>query len=266
MGQLGFSLSPAPRLGADFAGTQERVNVAVLVPAEQRNPDLPMSDTQASNPGRPAPEALVYVGSACPHCGGVLDALTGLVKQGLLARLEIVNLTAGRQPAPGDAVRSVPWTRIGHFELVGAIPAEELADWAERAAAGTGWAAYYVHLLEHRRLDEVERLVRTNPAGLRDLLTLVGAEATPMALRIGIGAVAEDLAGDPALRAAVPVLVQLTLSATPQARADACHFLGLAGDPQAVPAVRRLLDDERPDVREIAAETLALLGADELDD
>jgi HEAT repeat protein len=87
-----------------------------------------------------------------------------------------------------------------------------------------------------------------------------------MALRIGIGALVEDLAGEPALRSAVPALVQLTLSDNPQARADACHFLGLAGDPRAVPAVRPLLDDERPDVREIAAETLALLGAGEIDE
>ena len=163
-------------------------------------------------------------------------------------------------------MRSVPWTRIGPFELVGSIPADELEDWAERAAAGSGWAAYYAHLLENRRLEEAVRLLRTNPAGLLDLLALVGAEETPMALRIGIGALVEDLAGEPALRAAVPALVQLTLSDNPQARADACHFLSLAGDPQAIPAVRRLLDDERPDVREIAAETLALLGADEIND
>ena len=225
-----------------------------------------MTDTYPSNPDRPLPEALVYVGSACPHCATVLDGLVRLVKQGRLARLEIVNLTAGRQPALGDEVRSVPWTRIGPFELVGAMPAAELSAWADRAAAGNGWAAYYAHLLEHRRLDEVGRLVRASPTGLLELLALLGADETPMALRIGIGALVEDLAGEPALRAAVPALVQLTLSDNPQARADACHFLGLAGDPKAIPPVRRLLEDERPDVREIAAETLALLGADGRDD
>jgi hypothetical protein len=222
-----------------------------------------MSDTHPSNLDRPAPEALVYIGSACPHCGAVLDALTRLVKQGRLARLEIVNLTAGRQPAREDGVRAVPWMRIGPFELVGSIPAEELADWAEQAAAGTGWAAYYAHLLEHRRLDEVERLAGERPATLIDLLALLGEADTPMALRIGVGALIEGLASGPALAQAVPVLVQLTLSDLAQARADACHFLGLAGDPGAIPAVRRLLADEQPDVREIAAETLAMLGTDD---
>jgi hypothetical protein len=225
-----------------------------------------MPEMPSSSPDLAAPEALVYIGSACPHCGPVLDGLLRLVKQGRLSRLVIVNLTAGPRPAEGDSVRSVPWTRIGPFELVGSIPADELEDWAERAATGSGWAAYYAHLLENRRLEEAVRLLRTSPAGLLDLLALVGGGDTPMALRIGIGALVEDLAGEPALRSAVPALVQLTLSDNPQARADACHFLGLAGDPRAVPAVRPLLDDERPDVREIAAETLALLGAGEIDE
>jgi HEAT repeats len=207
------------------------------------------------------PRALVYIGSGCPHCPAVLEGLTRLVKDGRLAQLEVVNLSVAG-PVTGDVVRSVPWMRIGPFELVGSIPAAELADWVERAATGEGWAAYYAHLLEHRRLDEVERLVHERPGTLIDLLDLLGDTGTPMALRIGIGALLEGLAGGPILAAAVPLLAQLTLSDLPQTRADACHFLGLAGDPQAIPAVRRLLDDEQPDVREIAGETLALLGAD----
>ena len=213
--------------------------------------------------GKPA-VALVYIGSGCPHCPAVVDGLTRLVKDGRLARLEVVNLSVV-ESVPGDVARSVPWMRIGPFELVGSIPAGELADWAERAATGEGWAAYYAHLLEHRRLDEVERLVYARPATLIDLLDLLGDTGTPMALRIGIGALLEGLAGGPILAGAVPVLVQLTLSDLPQTRADACHYLGLAGDAQATPAVRRLLDDEQPDVREIAGETLALLGANRPD-
>lgn len=227
----------------------------------------PMTSSLAPRPaeaGKPA-VALVYIGSGCPHCPAVVDGLTRLVKDGRLARLEVVNLSVV-EPAPGGVVRSVPWMRIGPFELVGSIPAAELADWAERAATGEGWAAYYAHLLEHRRLDEVERLVYERPATLIDLLDLLGDTGTPMALRIGIGALLEGLAGGPILAGAVPVLVQLTLSDLPQTRADACHYLGLAGDAQATPAVRRLLDDEQPDVREIAGETLALLGADRPDD
>ena len=81
-----------------------------------------------------------------------------------------------------------------------------------------------------------------------------------MATRVAISAVVEELSGTRALEAAVPDLEQLTLSELAQTRADACHFLGLSGNRQALPAVRRLLEDEHPDVREIALETLAILG------
>ena len=231
-------------------------------------PKTPRSATDPApgpaQPGAPV-DALVYIGSGCPHCSAVVDGLARMVKDGRLARLEVVNLSV-TQPAPGNAVRSVPWTRIGPFELLGSIPVGALADWAERAATGEGWADYYAHLLEQRRLDEVEGLVRERPDTLIDLLDLLGDADTPMALRIGIGALLEGLAGVPVLAQAVPILVQLTLSDLPQTRADACHYLGLAGDHAAIPAVRRLLDDEQPDVREIACETLALLGADIPDD
>jgi len=208
----------------------------------------------------PPPAALLYIATGCAHCPVVLDGLVRLVKEGRLARLEVVNLTADPGAAPPRAVRSVPWTRIGPFELEGVLSQSELADWAGAAAAGEGWAAYYGHLLDTRRLKEVTRQIRERPATLEDLLNLLAAEETPLATRIGISAVMEDLQGTPALSGLLPQLEQLTLSGLPQTRADACHFLGLSGDHRAVPIVRHLLDDEDPQVREIAVETLALLG------
>jgi len=209
--------------------------------------------------GSPPPNALLYIGTGCPHCGSVLDGLARMVKAGKLARLEVVNVAVEPEAGQAHGVRSVPWTRIGPFELIGDLSPAEIADWVERAGTGGGWSAYYAHLLESRRLDEVAQRVRARPATLAGLLGLLDDEA-PMAVRIGISAVVEELAGSEPLRAVLPQLEQLTLSDSPQTRADACHFLGLAGDRSAAAAVRRLLDDDQPDVREIAMETLAMLG------
>lgn len=79
-------------------------------------------------------------------------------------------------------------------------------------------------------------------------------------MRIGISAIIEALADSVILRRAVPALAPLTLSDSPQIRADACDFPGLAGDRMASASLRRLLEDEHPEVREVAAEALALLG------
>lgn len=206
------------------------------------------------------PSARLFIGTGCPHCPAVLEGLARLVKEGRLGRLEVINLSVAPALAREHGVRSVPWVRIGPFDLAGALSPEDLADWVDYAAAGEGWSVYYAHLLENRRLDEVVRRIRDRPATLADLLNLLGSDETPMATRIGISAVVEELAGAPALHAAVPELEQLTLSGSAQTRADACHFLGLSGDRRALPSVRRLLQDEQADVREIALETLALLA------
>ena len=45
-----------------------------------------------------------------------------------------------------------------------------------------------------------------------------------------------------------------------QVRADAAHFLGLTGSPDARKVLRRLSKDKNAEVREIARESMAELG------
>ena len=81
-----------------------------------------------------------------------------------------------------------------------------------------------------------------------------------MAARIGVGAVLEELAESGLLGPAVAPLLGLLTSETPQVRADACHYLGLTGDPGVREAVTPLLEDADAEVREIARETLEEIG------
>jgi hypothetical protein len=209
------------------------------------------------------PSARLLIATGCNHCAATLEGLIRLVKAGRLSALEIVNLSVSPGHVRDSDGRSVPVTRVGPFRLEGALTPDELSDWVEAVSGGGGWAAYYAHLLDRQRLDEVLERLRERRSGLAELLSLLASEETAMTTRIGIGAVIEELAGSARVRAVIPDLVQLTLSESHQTRADACHYLGLTGDASVVPAVRRLLGDEREEVREIASETLAMLGADE---
>jgi hypothetical protein len=206
------------------------------------------------------PSARLLIATGCSHCAAVIEGLVRLVKAGQLSSVEIVNLSVSPNEQPDRGIRSVPVTEIGPFRLEGGLSPAELSDWADAAVNGEGWAAYYAHLLDHRRLDEVVERVSRQRGCLMDLLGLLAIEETSLTTRIGIGAVIEELAGSPQLRAVIPDLVQLTLAESPQTRADACHYLGLTGDRRVIEAVRRLLDDEHQEVREIAMETLSLLG------
>lgn len=207
----------------------------------------------------PTTDATLLIRTRCPHCAAVAESLLRLSKRGQVARLEIINLDQRPEQGQTRGVRSVPWLQLGPFELVGAHGFDELQAWADHAAAGTGWIDYLLYLLSQHQLPQVVARLQAEPHQLRALLDRMADEQLEMGARIGISAVVEELADTELLRACVPQLSELTLSPSPQIRADACHFLGLAGDPQAAAAVRRLLGDEQEDVREIAVETLAVL-------
>ncbi len=208
------------------------------------------------------PSALLLMAPGCAHCPVVLEGLVQLIEKGKLGRLEVVNILAHPERAQEVGTRSVPWTRIGPFELSGALTAGELAQWVTRAAEGTGIGAYYGHLLEDRKLDRVVAMIRETPATLNDLLSLLEDKDTPMAVRIGVGAVMEELQASGLISEALPELMHLAESDDPALRADACHYLGLSGDSAARPALEARLQDEDAEVREIAAESLVLLDTE----
>lgn len=206
-----------------------------------------------------APDTLLLIAPGCAHCPAILTAFGELVKTGSIGRLDIVNIHAHPELADAVGTRTVPWYRIGPFEFEGVMNATELAQWAEAAGHGMGMRRYLTHLLETRRLAKVQQLIAQRPVLLSDLVGLIADLDSPMAVRIGVGAVLEDLAGSTAYAEIVPQLGSLTRSGQAQIRADAAHYLGLSGDAAAAAFLRPLLDDEDQDVREIAAESLPLV-------
>lgn len=209
-------------------------------------------------------DSLLLISSGCSHCPAMIENLSKLIKAGKLSRLEIVNIETDSELATELGVRSVPWFKIGEYSFDGVMSHSDLSKWVERVGNNQADIDYLAYQLENQQLRTVVSKVREHPFHLVELVPLLGDLDLPMAVRIGIGAVIEELTGDPGLEHAVPVLEQLTLSPEVQVRADACHYLGICGDPGAVPAVRALLDDESEEVSEIAAETLAMLHGEEL--
>ncbi|MCG8489609.1 MAG: HEAT repeat domain-containing protein [Chromatiales bacterium] len=205
------------------------------------------------------PDVLFLLATGCHHCPSVLETLNGLLKQGRIGRLEAINIVAHPEVAGEVGTRSVPWTRVGQFELEGALTPGELDQWVARAAANSGVSDYFVECLGAQRPDKVIAWLDRQPENLVDLLELLSAESTPMAARIGVGVVMEQLEGDPRLRDVLPTLTALCQSSEANIRADAAHFLGLTRSPEAKRVLNTLLEDDHPDVREIAADSLKLV-------
>jgi thiol-disulfide isomerase/thioredoxin len=122
----------------------------------------------------PAPDALLLISTHCPHCPAMLAALAELLKQGVIGRLEVVNLEQRPEVGQTLGVRSVPWLRLGRISLSGARSKAELADWAARADTEAGMADYFHLLLKEGRLPHAQALIAADPTLLAAVLPIVG--------------------------------------------------------------------------------------------
>jgi hypothetical protein len=205
------------------------------------------------------PDALLLMTSSCPHCPTVLQALSALLKAGKIARLEATNLTLRPEVAATYGVRTVPWVRIGPFELEGLRTQGELQHWAERSGSVEGMAEYFGELLKSGASDKVLSALAADETRFDALLHLLARPDTELHVRLGIGAVMEDLQGSDTLQRGVDSLARLTRHPDARIRSDACHYLSLTRSPGALPAVRALLDDTDAQVRETARDSLMAL-------
>ncbi len=200
-------------------------------------------------------DADLLISPGCAICPGVIEALTQLIERGELSSLHIYNLRDYPEKAVEAGTRSVPWIRIGEFEFTGGHTLDELTHWVRMARQPDGRKAYLLHLLDHNQLPKVTELAH-GPDWLAALLAISADLEAPMAARIGASAAIEQLAGGEALRSQVGKLIEMSHSDDRQTRADAAYFLGLVGGGQATERLRALLQDEDPEVREIAREAL----------
>jgi thioredoxin-like negative regulator of GroEL len=211
-----------------------------------------MNEPAANTP----PDALFLLGTHCPHCPGMLQGLANLVKAGTLGTLKVVNIEQRIDIAQELGVRSVPWVRIGSFELEGLHSEQELREWALKAGTDSGMTDWLNDLLSSGNISKPLERVRSDPETMDALLELFTDLDTQLNTRIGISAIMEDLEGTDTLRAAVDRLGKLTHHEDARIRGDACHYLALAGMPEANDYIRPLLDDPDPGVREVAQESL----------
>jgi hypothetical protein len=214
------------------------------------------ADRQIMQENQP-PTALLLLSGHCPHCPSMLSGLSELLKRALIGRLEAVNIQVHPEQAASLGVRSVPWVRIGPFELAGALSIGELETWARRAMAVDGMADAFHDLFKIGGASQVLRLIRDDPARLAQLLPIVANPDASLNVRLGAGMVFEEHAAGPALRALAPRLSELAGHGDARVRADVAHILGLSRDASIRPCLETLLGDADPDVREIAAEGLA---------
>lgn len=222
-------------------------------------PSLRNANMTEPNKAQPHAEVLMLLATHCPHCPAVLASLSELVKSGAIAGLRVVNIDQQPDIARELGVRSVPWVRIGPFELTGLRSKQELQQWLDRAGTLEGMSAWFEELLAEGGVARVLAVVGQQHDLLAALAFIVADPDAKLNARLGAGAVLEDFEGTDALKALVPRLAELTRHEDARVRSDACHYLSLTHDERARPVIERLLEDADSEVREVAAESLAEL-------
>jgi hypothetical protein len=212
-----------------------------------------------SNSNTPPADALLLLSTQCPHCPTVLQGLGELVKQGLIGRLEVVNIMARPELARELGVRTVPWVRLGDFELEGLHSPAELRQWAEHAGSKAGLVLYYTELFKTGQLPKALAALHKHPGHISALLALAEDPGTELTVRIGVSALIEDAAGSTLLQDQLPALMELARHTDPRVRSDACHFLALTRSETAVTPLQTLAYDPEAAVREVATDSLAEL-------
>ncbi len=201
------------------------------------------------------PHALLFTAPGCPHCPGVKAALEKLHKEGVIASLETVSIADAPERAEALGVRSVPWLQLGEFILTGAQTPQQLRQWAERTASGE-MSDYLRDLLANGELAATEALLADAPQHLPKLLSLLTVIDTPIQVRMGVSAILEGLEGQPVLQQLLPSLIEMSQHSDHRLRSDACYFLGLSHNPEAITALQERVKDDNDEVREIAAEAI----------
>ncbi len=181
-------------------------------------------------------------------------ALAQIQNEGFIGNIETVDATQEPERAQALNIKSVPWLRLGTLEFDGQMSPGDLRAWARTADTDQGLRHYFFTMLKNGKRAHVESVIRQHPQYALTLGELVNDADASMAVRIGIGAVLEELGAS--ADAMVPALVKLLNDIETRNRADAAHFLSLIATPAALSALRPALNDSSAEVREIAAEAL----------
>lgn len=202
---------------------------------------------------------VVLTAVGCPHCAAITAEMKRLARLCPLVHVDVRDLADAPDLAARFGIRAVPAVILDDdLCLEGQVLAEQVATvFAARGHSGYE-AASCRALLEHGRIADAALRLAGEEAS-RAIAELLAAPELSMRMGAQL-AVREAFEVDPARVVHIlPRLLALTSHHDPAVRGDLADLLGSVGDASAVEAVRCMMQDHDPDVREAAADALAQL-------
>ncbi len=203
------------------------------------------------------PDALLLMTGGCPHCPAALQALSVLLKEGSIGRLQVVNVAIHTEEAESRGVQSVPWIKIGPFEIDGVVTPAKLRELAQGVNDDAVFDNWLLEMLKTGKRQKFEALVKQEPQRIHSLARLMNDPESSMMIRLGIGAILEELQTTGLTKPLVPAFGEMLRDVDRLVRADACHFLTLISGEDIRSYMLACLKDKDPEIREMAEEWLA---------
>ncbi len=203
--------------------------------------------------------ATMLLTSSCPHCPAVLSGLSSLIKSGQLSELKIINIEQQPEAAKQFNTRTVPWLQLkfplGFFEFEGLYSETELQQWCSNSKTLKGISHYCLMLLDQGKIKELTKIITLYPNWLHATLLLVEDEETSLSIRVGISAIFESLDANQ-FNSIYDALIMMTQNNLARIRSDACFYLSLTKNPNAITTLQKCLNDDNDEVKEIAADAI----------
>lgn len=204
-------------------------------------------------------EILVLMAEACPHCPSVVRSAFALAAMQPLISLSIVDAVYFSDLADRYKVKSTPTTIISQgLTMVGHVTLDQLVDSVISSGQGSSLTAVLDTMIKSGRAEDAAQLLcrENRPEAILSIY-----RSKEFSVRMGALVTIEE-ALDLNPRIFDPVLdelAQLLSDEEVALRGDTAELLGKIGNPAAIPALRKALEDPNPDVREAVEEALQLL-------
>lgn len=206
------------------------------------------------------PVALILVSKNCPHCHTLEKLLRERLAMGLLGELEVINVEQSPDIAQRYGIRSVPWLKLGSFIFDEVLTPSELDNWIVNVKEGSGQSRYLNYLLEHGKLAKAIEWIEQGNASLNAVIPLLVDDDTKINVRIGIGAILEHFENTQHIKDIISDLLALLQDVNQTVRTDVCYYLSLTHSSDVIEPLKKMLDDESQQVRQVARESIEELS------
>jgi thiol-disulfide isomerase/thioredoxin len=204
-------------------------------------------------------EILVLMAEACPHCPAVVRSALSLAAMQPLVKLVIVDAVYFQDLAERYKVKSTPTTIINQgLTMVGQVTLDQLAGGVVAATQAASLTEILDSMIKCGRAEDAAQLLcrEKQPAAILPIY-----RSKEFSVRMGALVTMEEAMAvnqrvfDPV----VDELTSLLFDDEVALRGDTAELLGKIGNPAAIAALRKALEDPDPDVREAVEEALQLL-------